>query len=257
MELNKNYKKKNNKTIVFIHGNSSSSNVFQSIQDSELSYSTLTFDLLGHGNSPKSKNIKDYSILNHCKLSIELINSIEGDKVLVGNSYGGHIAIEIAEKINNLKGLVIFGTPPVKKPLNFDEAFSANDALPTFFSEKPELEQIKKAIEVCTKNQNVNDILVDDFIKTDSKVRVAIVDDVSNPDVFQDEYSIFYNLNIPKLILQGEFDPLISLDYIKIVIDESHSDFKLIKDCGHYISLEKPEEFLNIIKEFGTKCFDV
>ena len=256
MKLKTYFKQKTKQTIVFIHGNSSSAKVFDPILNSDIKYSTLSFDLLGHGDSPRSNNIKDYSILNQNRLSIELINSIEGDKILVGNSLGGHIALEIADEIKKLKGLVIFGTPPVKKPLNLEEAFSPNDASPVFFTENPELQQIENAFKIANKNPKIHDLLVKDFLKSDPKVRVEIVNDASSYIIFKNEYNIFKDLNIPKLILQGEFEPLVNLEYISKLAEESNCDLKIVEDCGHYISIEKPIEFERIIKEFSEKCFN-
>ncbi len=86
--------------------------------------SRVAVDLPGHGSSVKGyDNEADFYMHSYCKVLLKLIASIDDDILLVGNSLGGHIAIEIAEDIKRLKGLVIFATPPVKKPLNLEDAF--------------------------------------------------------------------------------------------------------------------------------------
>ena len=126
-------------TIVCLHGNSSSLIVFHPLFKSKLlDYSIISFDLPGHGDSiEKYKNHSNFSISFFKENLIKCINSIDDDILLVGNSLGGHLAIEISEEIKRLKGLLIFGSPPVKKPINFEEAFLPVAALQTYLTEKP------------------------------------------------------------------------------------------------------------------------
>ena len=114
---------KNKGTIVFIHGNSSSSNVFSEVLNEKLiGCSLIAIDLPGHGDS-LDNHFEDFSFENLKSICTNFINTIDGDILIYGNSFGGNIAIEIAKDINNLKGLIIAGTPPVKKPLNLLEAY--------------------------------------------------------------------------------------------------------------------------------------
>jgi pimeloyl-ACP methyl ester carboxylesterase len=105
--------------LFFIHGNSSSLEVYESIvNSSKIAYTKVSIALPGHRTHQHKKfSLKDFSLKAYRSFLIQTINSYHEDIILIGNSLGGHLAIEIAEKIKNLKGLVILGTPPVKNLL--------------------------------------------------------------------------------------------------------------------------------------------
>lgn len=102
---------KNQKTLFFIHGNSSSSKVFQHIiDDVSITYSKVAVDLPGHGANTAGFLETDFTIAKYKSFLLEELEKITGDVILIGNSLGGHLALEIASKVKNLKGMVLFGT---------------------------------------------------------------------------------------------------------------------------------------------------
>lgn len=245
-------------TIVFLHGNSLSNKVFESVLNSnEIKQTMIAYDLPGHGESVEEyKNQLDFSFHFYKEVLIENINSIQGAILLVGNSMGGHLAIEISEQIKNLKGLVIFGTPPVKKPINFEEAFIPVEALQTFLTEKPTSEAIKAAANIAVHNKEYIPTIINDFTKANPLVRKCMADDIFGNN-FEDEYTIFTNLKVLKYIIFGEADPSVNPDYLKTVKTASGDNCSLIpiKNCGHYPSLEKPEEFIETLSFIILKVF--
>jgi len=88
------------KTIVFIHGNSSSKNAFKNQIEyfSKNNYGVLAIDLPGHGaseNAPIPNNV--YTMPNYAKILMGAIKAIvKGDFIVVGWSLGGNIAFEMA-----------------------------------------------------------------------------------------------------------------------------------------------------------------
>lgn len=91
-------------TIVFIHGNSSSSEIFKATIESELiPYNKIAINLLSHGNNqPENLNQEEhFSIASYKKDVLKQIGHLEDAVLLVGNSLGGHVAIEIASQIKN------------------------------------------------------------------------------------------------------------------------------------------------------------
>ncbi|MFD2726445.1 alpha/beta fold hydrolase [Hyunsoonleella rubra] len=245
--------------IIFIHGNSSSSNVFQHILNSKkIMRSMLAVDLPGHGSSLNGYNREENFFMgSYLDQLYDLIQNIDEDIVLVGNSLGGHIAIELAPRIKDkLKGLVIFGTPPLKKPLNFEEAFLPEPALQTFFTENPPDNEIKEAANIAVFDKLNAPIVVENFKKAHPKVRTALGVDVANERLLN-EYEIFTNLTIPKYIIAGLQDPTINRDYLNHVVDASAGHCELIefKDCGHYPSLEQPLQFEATLSRIANEVF--
>lgn len=251
-------KGKDKGSIVFIHGNSSSSSVFSEVLNSELIRQTkIAIDLPGHGKSVNEyKNEDDFLINSYREKLIKLINTLDDNILLVGHSLGGHIAIEIAPQINKLKGILIFGTPPLKKPLNLEEAFLFSPKLQTFFTENISEIEAKEAVEVTLFNKQCAAVIIDDFKKTNPKVRKAIANDIAE-NRYLNQLKIFTDLTIPKYIIAGIHDPSVNLDYIKEVARKSYScELIIFKNCGHYPSLEKPKKFNKTLERITKEVFN-
>ncbi|MBC3759103.1 alpha/beta hydrolase [Hyunsoonleella sp. SJ7] len=246
-------------TIIFIHGNSSSSKVFQHILNSKnIRHSMLAVDLPGHGSSLNGYNREENFFMgSYLDQLSDLIQSIDDDIVLVGNSLGGHIAIELAPRIaDKLLGLVVFGTPPLKKPLNFEEAFLPEPALQTFFTENPPDNEIQEAANVAVFDEDKAPVIFTDFKNAHPKVRTALGVDVANGRLLN-EYEIFTGLPVSKYIIAGAQDPTVNGDYLNEVVKASAGHCELIEfsDCGHYPSLERPLQFEATLIRIANEVF--
>jgi len=245
-------------TIICIHGNSSSSKVFENLLNTtEINQSIITVDLPGHGDNQKtSDELLTFSILSLKSFLLDIISDIDDEVLLIGNSLGGHLAIEIATEIKKLKGLVIMGTPPLKKPSNFDEAFVPVPELNSFLKEFPSDVEIEAVTEIAIVNKENKQRIIDDFKRSNPSVRSALAEDLAK-GTFVDEYKIFTNLEIPKYIIAGDSDPSVNRSYL----DEVKKDCKLnceifdLKECGHYPSIDRSDEFINIVKDVANKVF--
>ena len=103
-------KKEQSTPIVFVHGVGLTYEIWQPQLDFFKNYSTLSYDILGHGKSSLTKqniNFDDFS-----KQLIELIDELEIDKIhLVGFSIGSLIARNFATKFNDrLQSLILLGS---------------------------------------------------------------------------------------------------------------------------------------------------
>jgi pimeloyl-ACP methyl ester carboxylesterase len=245
-------------TIVFIHGNSSSSDVFKDIMQSEVITQTkIVVDLPGHGSNLGDFSLdEDFSITSYRTKLISFLKQIDDDILLVGNSLGGHLAIEIAKKVLRLKGLVIFGTPPLKKPANFEEAFLPVAALQTFFTENPSDVEIEETAKVVVFNANHIPNIINNFKQSNPKVRKAIALDAAE-NKFLDQYKIFTSLTVNKFIIVGRQDPSVNSKYLESIKNDCNKTCELIyfDECGHYASLEKPKEFINEIEIIANNVF--
>ncbi|WP_109831418.1 alpha/beta fold hydrolase [Reichenbachiella versicolor] len=244
-------------TIVFLHGNSSSSRVFEEVCDLlTVSCDVLLIDLPGHGEGPMTG---EYKISDHADYVLECCEDVTGDILLVGNSLGGHIAIQALERLTQVKGLVIFGTPPLRKPLNIEEAFKFSSHMSTYLSGQITEEALDAAIDASIQNKEVAPLLKEDFLCTDPAVRVTIGKETSKPDEYYDEATVFKSVEINKWVIYGEQDPTFKLEYLDTLNDEAEVKFELIKmeNCGHYPSIEKPDEFSDILSDISKECFNV
>ena len=96
--------------IVFIHGVGLNQDIWRPQIDFFKDYTTLTYDLLGHGKTPLSKAKVNFNDFYHQLLS--LIDELEFKKIhLVGFSLGALIAREFASKHSErLCSLIIHGS---------------------------------------------------------------------------------------------------------------------------------------------------
>ena len=243
--------------IIFIHGNSSSSRIYEDILVSEEIHQTkIAVDLPGHGVAANNYQESDFTIASFCQNLQTLVNEMEEDVLLVGNSLGGHLAIEIAPFIKNLKGLVVFGAPPIKKPINFDEAFLEAPEMQIFFKEKSTDDEILKALHLALYQKEAVKVVFEDIKKTNSKLRLEMARAIVENN-FEDEFKIFTQLEIPKYIISGESDPTVNPHYLKDVQKKSLGVCEIIpfKKCGHYASVEQPKLFRKTIERIAEEVF--
>ncbi len=244
--------RKSTNTLVLIHGNSSSPSVFNHFVENHLQFSIINICLPGHDGHRSAKPEQDYSFegLKSCVRSGIPTNV---PVIIIGNSLGGHLAIEVAGDFPNCKGVVIFGTPPLKKPLNTEEAFLPSEALGTYFKADYTDEELTSTFSIATRNETVRKTLISDFINTDPLFRQYFAYSGLHLGQLGDEAKMVAELGKPVHVIHGLQDPSANLAYIKTLpgITQVHE----IDNCGHYPSVEQPEQFAAIVKEIAEQIF--
>lgn len=226
--------------VLLIHGNSLSAKSFSKQMDGPIGkkFHLIAVDLPGHGDSlPAIDPRNNYSIPGYAEVVLALIMHLNLSKlVLVGHSLGGHIALEISEMSPEIKGIVIFGSPPLGIPPAINEAFLDQRFMPSLL--------VKEGVEVPQ-------FFIDDFNNTDPNARKFLMRN-SAKNKFTDEINIVSSLKIPLAIIHGAYDKAISIDYIKKIQMPSlwKNEVHVIKDAGHSPQWETPDEFSSILEEF-------
>lgn len=243
------------KNIVFLHSSSGSKKLFDPIVKMwNRTENLISFNLPGHGDAAPAE---DYS-WNKTKIFVQnQIDKIEGEILLLGNSLGGHLAMEIAPYMKNLKGLVVMGSPPIKKPINMEEAFAPNPYSATYYKEKPEESELEFATNGAVYNRSVLPIIKENFHRADPKIRSTLLNDIMDGSDFLDEYQIIGALPCKKYFVNGAQDPIINFNYLIQIQAEALYPIELFKieDCGHYPTLEQPEKFLRILEKIAVDVF--
>lgn len=243
-------------TIVFIHDNSSSMRIFDPVFNSDkVSHSLIRLDLPGHGDSYRSESTDAYSVASYQASLLETIDQIDENILLVGNALGGHLCLEIAQKVQNLKGILIFGSPPVKNPLNLDEAFSTYPMMGyRFLEEVAEPMAFEMFSKICF-NQEVVPEVMEDFFRADPKVRSAWWNDLAAKNL-SDEAEILTSLNVPRYVMHGDMDLASNLDYLRS-LNVSDNPFEIIElnNCGAYPTLDQPEVFIKHLNRIAEEIF--
>ena len=96
--------------LVFIHGVGLDHQMWESQTNSFKEYSTITYDLLGHGKTPFNK--EEITLDDFSKQLLSVLDFLKVDKCnLVGFSLGSLIALDFASKFQSrLKSLTVIGT---------------------------------------------------------------------------------------------------------------------------------------------------
>lgn len=243
--------------VILLHGNSLSANTFRNQFENELfsSYRLITFDFPGHGKSEKAKNPeKMYTLFGYSDFLTEFVQRLNiKESIFVGHSMGGHIALHSIEKLNGvIKGIAIFGTPPVSMPMNMELAYHPNPAFALAFKEshtKDELTQL--ASSYINQNGSLLEEIAESIATTDPKIR-RIMGESTGRGEFIHELEVLNKSGIPIAILHGEKDSMINPKYFSSIEVNNfwRNTTQIIEGSGHCPQLEKPEDFNKILIDF-------
>lgn len=220
--------------LVFIHGAGGSSRTWQLQKRDFTNYQVEMVDLPGHGGKTGEgrDNIRDYA-----EEVRALIEGLE-DVVLVGHSMGGAIAMTYALTYP-LKACVLAGTGARLR------------VLPAI------LEQVRENYEptidlilehaVYHKTGEIMNHSKEEMLKTPPEITYRDFLACNKFDVMGE----IEKLNIPTLVVCGDQDMMTPPKYSEYLAAKiPKSTLRIIKDCGHMLMLERPQEFNETIKEF-------
>jgi pimeloyl-ACP methyl ester carboxylesterase len=243
-------KKEQSIPIVFIHGVGLTYEIWQPQLDFFKDYSTLSYDILGHGKSSLDKEKISFD-----DFSTQLVNLIDELKInkihLVGFSIGSLIARKFATKFNDrLQSLILLGSiykrsEQQQKIVNerFDQA-------------KKELKLSKLALKRW---------FTDKYLENNPNIyeKISLILSSNNMSNFLKVYELFINhkndedfneIKANTLVMTGEHDAgstvEMSEELNKII---NNSQLKIIKDGKHLCGIECADDVNLIIKKFVEK----
>ena len=241
--------------IVFIHGVGLNQDIWKPQIDFFKDYTTLTYDLLGHGKTPLSKakvNFNDFF-----KQLLSLINELEFEKIhLIGFSLGALIARHFAsEHSDKLCSLIIHGSI-------YKRTEEQNRVVKNRF-------EVAKTKRPASKQTAIRRWLSENFIKKNSdvyKIIYSILEKNDHKD-FLKCYEIFVNyidndsmlrkIKVNTLITTGENDigstPDMSKNLSRMI---PGSKFVEIKDGKHLCGIECANDVNIVFKGFIDQHYD-
>jgi pimeloyl-ACP methyl ester carboxylesterase len=243
--------------ILLVHGNSSSSQIWQKQLDGPLGdkYRLIAIDLPGHGRSSRPPDPEqDYSGPGYaaCIAAVAKRLALE-NAVIVGWSLGGHAVLNAAASLPMAAGLLIFGTPPVGRTA---DGFSGFKSLsPTVFTPAPSEAEIDAWIASAFAPQfaPIPAFVGTDFRNTDGAARGYLGANVRKGR-FADEVEIVRHLNIPLAIVHGKVEQIVDLPYLQRLEAPTlwRKEVQVIAGAGHAPQWEKAEEFDRILDAFAA-----
>jgi pimeloyl-ACP methyl ester carboxylesterase len=219
--------------FVLIHGAGGTKAKFRSLEEKLEGVSCFVLDLPGHGEQAniRCKSIEEYA---------EWVNTqLQGQEVIVvGHSMGGLIAIEMAARNPNVKGLVLDASHyemPVHP--NILEELAAG-RFPEFLF-------------TASYSKDTSAELVEEERAQLSWVDMSVVhDDFFACNEYKGE-SAFAGLRVPILAVYGSEDKLLPKGAMEKAAElNPNVQAETIEGAGHYIMLEKPDAFAKVLLEF-------
>lgn len=243
--------------ILLVHGNSSSSRIWQKQLQGPLGakYRLIAIDLPGHGaSSPASDPEQGYSGAGYSAVIAAIARELGlKDAVVVGWSLGGHAVLNAAGAIPDAAGLMIFGTPPIGKGTDGFSGFKGLSA--TAFTPSPSDAEIDEWLKsaFAPGYAPIPDFVATDFRRADGNARGYLGAGVQ-AGRFADEVEIVRNLRMPLAIVQGGEEQIVDLGYLQRLSAPTlwRGKVQVIDGAGHATQWEKAEAFSNILDEFAS-----
>lgn len=247
--------------VVFVHGNSSSKEIFAAQLHSPLRerYRLVALDLPGHGASIDALDPqRTYTIPGYASVVREVLDIVGIARYfVVGWSLGGHIAIELAAAEPLPVGVVITGAPPFARSMeSVGEAF-----LPTphmQLSGKPDFtdeEALAYARATTTADVSHDDFRYRAARRTDGRARARMFAGFAE-GLGVDQRRTVEESPVPLAIINGENDGFINPGYFakpRYANLWRHEVFR-ITGTGHAPFFEQPGEFNDLIQAFFAEC---
>lgn len=242
--------------LLFIHGNSFSLRSFEHQLQSELSklVRIICIDLPGHGASFRTTHHdKDMNLAAYASIVREFIEKMHLKSViLAGHSLGGHIALQAFQDIPAIKGLIIWGTPPMGVPMDTTAMFLPHPSAGLLFKEVISEQEMQILLDgLFYSAETAPEWVINSIRNTDGKGRVSLLNGVMQGN-YKNERKVVESSNVPVLIMHGEKDKLINGEYFGSLQIPNlwQNKVQIIQDGSHCLHIEHPEKFNEIVKKF-------
>jgi pimeloyl-ACP methyl ester carboxylesterase len=242
--------------ILLVHGNSSSSRIWQNQLQGPLGskYRLIAIDLPGHGeSSPPPNPEQDYSGPGYAACLAAVARALGlSDAVVVGWSLGGHAVLNASAALP-AAGLMIFGTPPISKAPDGFSGFKGLSA--TTFTPQPSDAEIAAWITSAFAPgfAPVPAFVDADFRKTDGAAR-GNLGLSAQQGRFADEVEIVRGLEVPLAIVHGEQEQIVDLGYLQRLNAPTlwRGEVQVIPNAGHALQWEQARAFDKVLDDFAS-----
>ena len=244
------YIKKDTTPLIFIHGVGLDHQMWDPQINSLKEFSTITYDLLGHGKTPYKK--EKLSLNDFSNQLIEILEHLKIDKIhLIGFSLGSLIALDFVSKMQNkVDKLILIGTTYKRsieeRSLVLDRYNQAKlnkpiskQALKRWFTDKY-LEENPKTYDLFMNILNKNSVDHKNFLKA--------------YELFanhEDNISLIQGISSKTLVMTGSDDPgstpAMSRELVKDIPNSSYIE---IKKGKHLCSIECADDVNINIRNF-------
>lgn len=227
--------------VIMIHGNFASHRWFQKVTNLE-NKKIYALDLPNFGRSDRIEKVE---IDQYADFVIEFIKKLSISKpTLIGHSLGGAVTMAIINKEPDLiKNLILVDSAPVDGLKTPEENYTG---LKLLNKNRTLLKNSLKNIMPGVKDRKLINELTDEALLMKSECFTENARALEKYDYSSIKEK--YSGNI--LFLLGKKDLLISEELAQKTVDILGAKLKTIEEIGHSVIVEKPELFMEMIKEF-------
>jgi pimeloyl-ACP methyl ester carboxylesterase len=248
--------------ILFVHGNSQSHKIWESICSEPLlseNYTLTRFDLPGHGNNLRSAEPeKDYSVQGMAGALQEMVKVYNKEPyVIVCHSLGTNIVAEIAADLENCKGIFMLGPDIIGGGVGIEDIFQNNPNIATFFTAEPGKEALDQLMDdqVFPDSAEKRNLLEEMYHAADPVVRTSLFNSIQNKE-WIDEVMAVKQLNVPVALVYGDHETLCVPGYLdKTDLQKWRGEIIIVKDAGHCLHLDQPGKTAELVYAFCKDCF--
>lgn len=252
-----------NDAIVFIHGNSAGKDVFKGQMKAlgDQGYTVLAVDLPGHGESTDSVSPEqDYNFPAFALLIKKILDAVEiKSPLVVGWSLGGHVVLEMAGRGFDMRGAMIFGTPPLGPGMaDFEAAFIPSKAMAVTLKADRTEEDISTYLSGLYGTLSpVPAALHKLASRIDPSLAAHMGAHWASGEEGCHQKTVAAGWQNPICIIHGEQDVFASLDFIKNVKWGNlwRGGVQVMKGVGHAPFIEVPDKFNTVLSDFAQDVF--
>lgn len=248
--------------VICLHGFSVDSNLMKGCLEpvfkDKNNFNRIYVDLVGMGNSPENKNIKNTDdMLN---LIIQFINTLVGEKefLLFGESYGGYLSLGLLQHFSEqIKGLFLICPLTIanneKRQLPQKELIEIKE----FTVESNEIATYKDFLDMSvTVTEDIWKTYKKDIFSGVQKANSEYLSFLSKNGYALSTESLLHTIkfNKPTVVLLGKQDHIVGYqDALNLLPNFSRGTFSIIDGAGHNLQIEKPKIFSNFVEDFLYK----
>ena len=224
------------KILVFLHGWGVSSEIFKPLYYFLKDFKIYDLDLPGFGKTPIEKTmiLKDYADYVY-----EFLKNNKIEKpIIIGHSFGGAVAVKFSLFYPDyVSKLILVSASAVRETRRKMVLIKkVADTLKPIFPEK----LIKFVLKLLKLD------------KTDyAQIKSPELKETFKHVIGEDLKPNFHLIKTPTLVIWGEDDIVTPLKEGELIVRAiPGAKLNVIKNAGHFVFLEKPEEFTKLIKDF-------
>ncbi len=226
------------KNLVFLHGWGLSSKIFEPIiYPLKNDFEVYSLDLPGFGDSPINRPM---FLADYADFVYEFLKNNQIEKpVIIGHSFGGAVTAKLAFlHPESISKIVLVCASAIRQPRRKMVLLKkAIDLLKPAFPEK-----LRKFFLKLLKLDQT------DYAQIESPELKETFKNVIAEDLKSDLSLI----KSPTLVIWGENDAITPLAEGELITRTiPGAKLEVVKNAGHFVFLEKPEEFIKLIKEFA------